>query len=466
MSNKRWRLVVTSLGGSRVLQETEVAADNWITALRLGKEEIGEDGGLPSGANCDVQKDGKVTILDTKGQRSYVLTPDQPPSSPPPSASQYPQGLSGANLSARPSNAAASASNPPLKKSRPVKKTMAYGQAIDINAIAAAQAAQQSEAPHKNSGESGWTLLTQRDIDPTDDAPLLYKERAYTVNPGTALDVAERLLRGAFEMLRAGIAMKARGKYISMAVFDHAWSEAPLSAPLITLEWKDWRGIHTSPLQAKALNQPRKRKERLPRLLLRLRHKHKAKRRYLPRQLLKAIRPHLPPHLMHKARRPHLLLRLRHRLKAKRRYLPRQLLKARRPHLPPLLMHKARRPHLLLRLRHRLKAKRRYLPRQLLKARRPHLPPLLMHKARRPHLLLRLRHRLKAKRRYPPRQPHKTRISYRLHQYRRVAPLVHCDITAPSRVNMKSVWRSCLKKFKTCTYLARLPKDCILRLSF
>lgn len=75
MNAKKWKLVVNPLSGNTPLRQIEIEAPNWMGALRGGRKELGEEGGLPSGASCAVTPDGVVTILDGEARRRFVLTP-------------------------------------------------------------------------------------------------------------------------------------------------------------------------------------------------------------------------------------------------------------------------------------------------------------------------------------------------------------------------------------------------------
>lgn len=85
-------------------------------------------------------------------------------------------------------------------------------------------------------------LITERNEDPSSDNPLTYRERAYAIAPGTTLSEAETALRRSLAELEAKLAHVSRGKFVNLAVFDHSWSDVPKRAPLIVLEWRDWRG--------------------------------------------------------------------------------------------------------------------------------------------------------------------------------------------------------------------------------
>ncbi|MFW5921413.1 MAG: hypothetical protein ACOCUS_06190, partial [Polyangiales bacterium] len=67
---------MTDLGGSQTLSEVAIEGENWMSALKTGRGELGEQGGVPTGASCAVAPDGKVTVLDPSQRRRYVLTPD------------------------------------------------------------------------------------------------------------------------------------------------------------------------------------------------------------------------------------------------------------------------------------------------------------------------------------------------------------------------------------------------------
>jgi chemotaxis protein histidine kinase CheA len=76
LATKQWRLVVTDLGASASPSEVTIEATNWMAALKAGRSELGESGGVPTGSSCAVAPDGQVTILDPVEQRRYVLSPE------------------------------------------------------------------------------------------------------------------------------------------------------------------------------------------------------------------------------------------------------------------------------------------------------------------------------------------------------------------------------------------------------
>ncbi len=87
-----------------------------------------------------------------------------------------------------------------------------------------------------------WELLHSRDEEPTKDSPLVYRERTYVVRGDTNPAIVEAILSARFEELREELSDRPKGKLVNMAVFDHRWDERPRRPPLLTLQWKDWRG--------------------------------------------------------------------------------------------------------------------------------------------------------------------------------------------------------------------------------
>lgn len=148
MATRKWRLVVTHLSGDTALNEVEVEANNWMGALRAGRQQLSEDGGVPPGASCAVAPDGAVTILDPASRRRFLLTPDPGGSS----ASTPAQATPGASEATAP---ATRGTPPPASAGAPAKKkrfqTVAYvpdAERAQIDAaVQAARAASPAPAP-------------------------------------------------------------------------------------------------------------------------------------------------------------------------------------------------------------------------------------------------------------------------------------------------------------------------------
>jgi hypothetical protein len=75
--------VVTELGGSVPISEARVEARDWMTALALARQAVGESGGVPPGASCSISPDGTVTIHDALARKTYSLAPAKEVAAPP-----------------------------------------------------------------------------------------------------------------------------------------------------------------------------------------------------------------------------------------------------------------------------------------------------------------------------------------------------------------------------------------------
>jgi putative methionine-R-sulfoxide reductase with GAF domain len=211
VTTKKWRLVVTPLSGTTSLHQLEVEAPNWMGALRAARKEMGEGGGLPSGASCAVAPDGTVTILDSESRRKFLLTP-------------------GAVIVPKPAEPAPSKNG---KAAELPEKKQAF-QTMGYEAVRAIVA----PPPARHDLE----VLITRDEDPTPDNPLTYRERAYLIPKGMSVSEAEAGLRFTLADLQTKLAATPRGKFVNLAAFDHRWVDQPQRPPLVVLEWRDWRG--------------------------------------------------------------------------------------------------------------------------------------------------------------------------------------------------------------------------------
>jgi hypothetical protein len=226
---KKWRLRVTPLTGNTPLHQLEVEAANWMGALREGRKELGEEGGLPTGASCAVAPDGTVTILDSEARRKFLLVPstassrvfDGPrmQSSPKNQAVQRSAGSAGAT------GTGAAAATPKKRGD-----TVGYEQVSPGRRSSSAHMRRELD------------LVFQRNEEPTPDNPLTYRERAYSIPPGMSVSEAEAKLRFALADLQEQLKATERGRFINLAAFDHRWVEQPERPPLVVLEWRDWRG--------------------------------------------------------------------------------------------------------------------------------------------------------------------------------------------------------------------------------
>ncbi|UCH28220.1 MAG: hypothetical protein JSV06_07980, partial [Myxococcales bacterium] len=80
---KYWKVEISRLGASDPLFLGTVEAATWPAALMAGRANIGESGGVPAGASCNVNPNGTVTIQDARERRRYQIVPAKAPAPPP-----------------------------------------------------------------------------------------------------------------------------------------------------------------------------------------------------------------------------------------------------------------------------------------------------------------------------------------------------------------------------------------------
>jgi hypothetical protein len=98
-------------------------------------------------------------------------------------------------------------------------------------------------AARANSGIGApFEVIRRREEEPTAATPITYREYAYRVERGTARAAVEALLWTCFREISSVLEARPKGKFVQLAVFDHAFEGAPLAPALATLSWKDWRG--------------------------------------------------------------------------------------------------------------------------------------------------------------------------------------------------------------------------------
>jgi hypothetical protein len=106
----------------------------------------------------------------------------------------------------------------------------------------AARAASFAEANSDTVLASEFQLIRKREEQPTAATPITYREYAYAVAPGTSRASLEALIWARYREVAAQIQASPKGKFVQLAIFDHAFETRPVRAPLATLAWKDWRG--------------------------------------------------------------------------------------------------------------------------------------------------------------------------------------------------------------------------------
>ncbi len=65
---------MSPLNAAEGASEVVTSAENWLSALRKAREQLGEQGGVPPGASCVMSATGEVTILDAASRRRFVLS--------------------------------------------------------------------------------------------------------------------------------------------------------------------------------------------------------------------------------------------------------------------------------------------------------------------------------------------------------------------------------------------------------
>jgi hypothetical protein len=236
VTTKKWRLLVTPLSGTTSLHQLEVDAPNWMGALKMGRKQMGEEGGLPMGASCAVAPDGTVTILDSESRRKFLLTPGAPR----PITERAESGP--ANKNGQPQ---------PVGEKKRAFNTIGYDapRAPEANVRTetartetARTGAARTETARAETARTDLEVLIIRDEEPIPENPLTYRERAYLVPKGMSVVDAEAALRFTLAALQRQLEAAPPGKFINLAAFDHRWVEQPERPPLVVLEWRDWRG--------------------------------------------------------------------------------------------------------------------------------------------------------------------------------------------------------------------------------
>ncbi len=246
---KHWKVLISRLGTSDSLYEGTVDAATWPAALQATRNAIGEEGGVPDGASCNVSPDGVVTIHDSREQRRYLLAPAPPPKAPPGTKRPIPSRPEvEASTSARARRAALIH---PIPDRDPVPPKMSPSPGV--------ASVPRPSGPPPTAIENKLILLATREEQPTGSSPLHFRERMYAVpipiEAGTGEKLATKLLRKAQEELR-----NERGaKFIRIELFDHVWRSRPDRPALVRVEWKDWsKGIDIEfPLRDEARQEPR-----------------------------------------------------------------------------------------------------------------------------------------------------------------------------------------------------------------
>lgn len=213
MVTRYWKVEISRFGASDPLFLGTVEAPNWPAALKAGRAEMGEAGGVPAGASCNVKPNGTVMIQDARERRRYQIVPASVPEPAAGMTLQSPAAVPAAVPAAPP--APVPISSPRTSEPRP-------------------------SSPPPSTVEKKLILLSSRDEAPNTSSPIHFRERMYAVpgafEAGTGEKLATKLLRDVQDQLD-----KENGaKFVRIELFDHIWKDVPDRPSIVRLEWKDW----------------------------------------------------------------------------------------------------------------------------------------------------------------------------------------------------------------------------------
>jgi hypothetical protein len=85
-------------------------------------------------------------------------------------------------------------------------------------------------------------LLFERMHEPSDDSPILYRERAYLVDALQSDDDLEEHLEAELSRIRRDWRHRDASQFVQLSLYDHRFQGEPSFPPVATLSWKDWQG--------------------------------------------------------------------------------------------------------------------------------------------------------------------------------------------------------------------------------
>jgi hypothetical protein len=85
-------------------------------------------------------------------------------------------------------------------------------------------------------------MLYERAHDPSEQSPILYRERAYLVDNLQSDEELEEQLQAELSAIRGDLRDRDASQYVQLALFDHEFDAEPSAPPIATLSWKDWQG--------------------------------------------------------------------------------------------------------------------------------------------------------------------------------------------------------------------------------
>jgi hypothetical protein len=85
-------------------------------------------------------------------------------------------------------------------------------------------------------------LIYERLHEPSDDSPILYRERAYVVDTLQTDDDLEEHLEAELSRIRRDWRHRDASQFVQLSLYDHSFQGEPRFPPIATLTWKDWQG--------------------------------------------------------------------------------------------------------------------------------------------------------------------------------------------------------------------------------
>ncbi|HTV22244.1 MAG TPA: GAF domain-containing protein [Polyangiaceae bacterium] len=86
-------------------------------------------------------------------------------------------------------------------------------------------------------------LLFERLHEPSDDSPILYRERAYLVDALQSDTDLEEHLEAELSRIRRDWRHRDASQFVQLSLYDHRFQgDQPSFPPIATLSWKDWQG--------------------------------------------------------------------------------------------------------------------------------------------------------------------------------------------------------------------------------
>ncbi len=227
MATKYWKVEISRLGASEPSFLGTVEAPTWPAALAAGRKQIGEEGGVPPGASCNVNPNGTVTIQDARGRVRYQLVPAKEPAAPPGTKKPVAHALD---------------SKPPsgVAPARPRSPAPPRREAPGAPAPLRSPSMPKLSSPPASTVQNKVVLVASREESPTSSSPIHFRERLYGVPVPIQAGTAEKLATGLLRRVQDEIRGERGAKFIRIELYDHIWNEAPDYAPVVRVEWKDW----------------------------------------------------------------------------------------------------------------------------------------------------------------------------------------------------------------------------------